>query len=126
MAVMLLAALFVSASSASAWWIFGKPAADEPAKDEAAQVEKSGEKAGCDAAHKAKCGTMSAEDKAKCKEKCKADKKAKCEMTKAEKKAECETTKAEKKAKKAKKSADKAVEQVVPAETAPAGEAAPQ
>jgi hypothetical protein len=123
LAMMVLVALFVSASSASAWWIFGKKAA-EPAKDDAVKIEQPADKADCGSmkaekkatceAKKAKCcKSMSEEDKAKCK--------AKCASMSEEDKAKCASKCTSKKAKKAKK-AEKAAE-VAPAEVAPAVEA---
>ena len=134
LAVMVLVALFVSATSASAWWIFGKKAADGPAKQETAACSAKSSKCCAkmtDEAKAAKCASMSEEDKAKCeakKARCeekkakKTDKQAKCEAKKAEKKAQKEAKKAEKaqhKAEKKAKKAEKAEEasgEVAPAE----------
>ena len=90
LAMMALAALFVSATSSPAWWIFGKKAADEPAQAEAPAVQPAD-----DAAAPAAGGDKKAECKAKkaeCKAECKADKKAcqsECKAKKAACKADC-------------------------------------
>ena len=124
LAMMALAVLFVTSLNASAWWIFGKKGAEEPAKDEAVAVEKSAGKAGasaCEAKKAAKCSTMSAEEKAKCEKKCStmsAEDKAKCEKKcakisaddKAKGNADRKAKKAEKKVHKAEKAVEAAVE----------------
>jgi len=131
LAMMVMAALFAMSVNASAWWIFGQKAAEEPAKEEtpaATEVQKAdkapccqkmeqkaekkaGKKYKCEG-KKAKCASMSEEDKAKCIADCKAKKAEK----KAEKKAKWEAKKAQKAAQKAEKAAEAA------AEAAPAAE----
>ena len=90
--LLVVAGLFAMSMNASAWWIFGKKAAEEPAKEEAPAA----------VAEKAEAGSCSADKKAECKAK-----KAECKVHKAEKKAECDAKKAECQAKKAEKKAEK-------------------